>query len=248
MAFSQGVMREFTLSILISWLSHWYCWVSITGLHYSRIIENYCHCFSSVLLLHGFVKLFSSGTLGMQIITLFFYYNFVAGMLTIKMINNVAETSKTPLYRNPKFILCAGFIVYYFGEIVPGIFLLSFFKASIFFKMQLVYISDVAVTLMYLFFTYALRLIAEEPRDLRFVVRAPILLREDWVYTLTISTKFFLGLWRTLKSIPLNITSWLWLLIKPNREIREELDSLVSSSATTTTTGRTTARLRESYN
>ena len=108
-----------------------------------------------------------------------FYYNFVAGMLTIKMINNVAETSKTPLYRNPKFILCAGFIVYYFGEIVPGIFLLSFFKASIFFKMQLVYISDVAVTLMYLFFTYALRLIAEEPRDQRFVVRAPILLRED---------------------------------------------------------------------
>jgi hypothetical protein len=108
-----------------------------------------------------------------------FYYNFVGGMLTIKMINNVAETSKTPLHRNPKFILCAGFIVYYFGEIVPGIFLLSFFKASIFFKTQLVYITDVAVTLMYLFFTYALMLIAKEPRDKGFVVRAPILLRKD---------------------------------------------------------------------
>jgi hypothetical protein len=108
-----------------------------------------------------------------------FYYNFVAGMLTIKMINNVAEASKIPLYQNPKFILCAGFIVYYFGEIIPGIFLLSFFKASISFKTQLVYIADVAVTLMYLFFTYALILIGKEPCDKRFVVRAPILLRED---------------------------------------------------------------------
>jgi hypothetical protein len=92
-------------------------------------------------------------------------YDFICVLLTIAMLDKMMTASKTPLNQNARFFICAGFLVYLFGQTIPVLFSFKYLRMSSHFRMQMVHLANLFVTTMYLLFAYALILIVRQDKQ-----------------------------------------------------------------------------------
>jgi hypothetical protein len=89
-------------------------------------------------------------------------YGLMGALQSIILINQLIKIERIKLHTTPLFIICTGFIFFYLFTIIACVFSLHLLKTSIVFRLSMINISDVGVTISYLIFTYALILIARD--------------------------------------------------------------------------------------
>jgi hypothetical protein len=86
---------------------------------------------------------------------------FLGSFMSILMINKLTKTGIEKLHLHAKFIVCVGFVFYFFMGLIPMIFSLNFFKTSPVFRSRILVIPNISIAIAYLIFCYALIVMAK---------------------------------------------------------------------------------------
>ena len=90
----------------------------------------------------------------------------IATALSITMINNLTKSIKNNLSSDPRFIICCGFIVYYFIDLASSILLFNFVTLSNLFQLEIYKIAAWCSLISLAIFTYALLLILKDMKTI----------------------------------------------------------------------------------